>query len=357
MTSEMKIISGNANHPLAEKIAEHLHRPLTACIVTRFSDGEVFVQIEENIRGSDIFIVQPTNPPAENLMELLMLIEAAKRASARRITAVMPYYGYARADRKDQPRVSITARLVANLITVAGADRVLALDLHASQIQGFFDIPSDHLYSASVFNNYFLELGISDPVVVSPDVGSIKMARAFAKVLDCSLAIVDKRRPHPNKAEVLHIIGEIEGKTVVLRDDMIDTGGTLTEAARAVMERGARDVYACCTHPVLSGKALQRIADSPIKRLVVADTIDTSGRDLPKKIEIVSTASLLAEAIARIATEKSISQLFPPEREIDLNAGRRQGTANEEGPIPVDRVPHNPPGAPSTPTSPTGARS
>ncbi|HEX9749707.1 MAG TPA: ribose-phosphate pyrophosphokinase [candidate division Zixibacteria bacterium] len=313
MPLELKIITGNSNRPLAQKIAVHLERPLTKCTVTRFSDGEVFVQIDENVRGSDLFIVQSTNAPAENLMELLMLIEAARRASARRITAVIPYYGYARADRKDQPRVSITAKLVANLITAAGADRVLTMDLHASQIQGFFDIPSDHLYSAIVFNDYFLKLGIKDPVVVSPDVGSIKMARAFAKTLSCGLAIIDKRRPEPNRAEVLHIIGQIEGKSVILRDDMVDTAGTLTEGARAVKAHGVQHVYACCTHPVLSGPALTRIAESPIERLVVADTIDTSARKLPPSIDVVSTAALFAEAIGRITEEKSVSQLFPPE--------------------------------------------
>ena len=310
MDSHLKIITGNSNRPLALKIAERLGRPLTACTVTRFSDGEVFVQIDENIRGSDLFIIQSTNTPAENLVELLMLIEAARRASARRITAVIPYYGYARADRKDQPRVSITARLVANLITTAGADRVLTMDLHASQIQGFFDIPSDHLYSSIVFNEYFLKLGVTSPVVVSPDVGSIKMARAFAKVLSCSLAIIDKRRPQPNRAEIVNIIGSVAGMTVILRDDMVDTGGTLAQAAQAVKDAGSLCVYACCTHPVLSGQALERIVNSPIKRLVVADTIDLSHRDLPATIEIVTTAPLFAEAIGRITHEESISELF-----------------------------------------------
>jgi ribose-phosphate pyrophosphokinase len=310
MDSHLKIISGNSNRPLAQRIAERLRRPLTACTVTRFSDGEVFVQIDENIRGSDLFIIQPTNTPAENLVELLMLIEAARRASARRITAVVPYFGYARADRKDQPRVSIAARLMANLITTAGADRVLTMDLHASQIQGFFDIPSDHLYSSIVFNEYFLKLGVTSPVVVSPDVGSIKMARAFAKTLSCSLAIIDKRRPQPNRAEIVNIIGSVEGKTVILRDDMVDTGGTLTQAAQAVKDAGSLCVYACCTHAVLSGQALERIANSPIERLVVADTIDLSHRSLPDKIEVVTTAPLFAEAIGRITHEESISELF-----------------------------------------------
>ncbi|MBD3297208.1 MAG: ribose-phosphate diphosphokinase [candidate division Zixibacteria bacterium] len=310
MDTKLRIIAGNGNRPLAQRIAEHLDRPLTACTVSKFSDGEVFVKINENIRGSDLFIVQSTNSPAENFIELLMLIEAARRASARRITAVIPYYGYARADRKDQPRVSITARLFANLITAAGADRVLMMDLHASQIQGFFDIPSDHLYSAIVFNEYFLKLNIDNPIVVSPDVGSIKMARAFAKTLNCGLAIVDKRRPQQNRAEVLNIIGSVENKTVILRDDMVDTAGTLTQAAKAVRENGANEVYACCTHPVLSGPALERIEESPITRLVVADTIDVSQRELPSSIHLVSTASLFAEAIGRITHEESVSELF-----------------------------------------------
>lgn len=313
MDAELKIISGNANRPLAQRIAKHLDRSLTACTVTRFSDGEVFVKIDENVRGSDLFIVQSTNAPADNLMELLMLIDATRRASAKRITAVIPYFGYARADRKDQPRVAITARLVADMITLAGADRVLTMDLHASQIQGFFQIPSDHLYSAIVFNDYFLNLGVSDPVVVTPDVGSIKMARAFAKTLSCGLAIIDKRRPNPNQAEVLNIIGSIEGKTAILRDDMIDTGGTLTEAAKAVVKGGARKVYACCTHPVLSGKSLERVVASPIELLCVADTIDLSQRSIPEKIKVISTAHLFAEAIARIAHEQSVSALFPGE--------------------------------------------
>ncbi len=324
MAPELKIISGNSNKPLAQRIAQHLERPLTACTVNKFSDGEVFVKIDENVRGSDLFIVQSTNSPADNLMELLMMIDAARRASAKRITAVIPYFGYARADRKDQPRVSITARLVADMITMAGANRVLTMDLHASQIQGFFQIPSDHLYSAIVFNNYFLDLGIKDPVVVSPDVGSIKMARAFAKTLDCGLAIIDKRRPIANQAEVLNIIGSIEGKIAILRDDMVDTGGTLTEAARAVRDGGAREVYACCTHPVLSGKSLERIADSPIKILCVADTIDLSPRQLPDKVQVISTAYLFADAIARIAHEESVSALFPGEPEsLEEAAGRR----------------------------------
>ncbi|HEU4436265.1 MAG TPA: ribose-phosphate pyrophosphokinase [candidate division Zixibacteria bacterium] len=276
MANRLKLLTGTANRPLAEKIAQFLGLPLTACEVSRFSDGEIFVQINENVRGADVFIIQPTNSPAENLMELLILIEASRRASAETITAVLPYYGYSRQDRKDQPRVAITAKLVANLITVAGADRVITMDLHASQIQGFFDIPSDHLYASSIFNRYFLDLKLPDPVVVSPDVGAIRIARAFAKKLDAGLAIIDKRRPQANQAEILNIIGDVEGKTVIIRDDMVDTAGTIVQAADVLAQKGARAVYACATHPVLSGPALERIGKSKIKKFVVADTIDLS---------------------------------------------------------------------------------
>jgi len=238
------------------------------------------------------------------------MIDAAKRASARRITAVLPYYGYARADRKDQPRVSISAKLVANLITTAGPDRILTMDLHASQIQGFFDIPSDHLYSNRVFNAYFSKLVDGPLVVVAPDVGSVKMVRTFAKDMDASLAIVDKRRPSPNQSEVINIVGEVEGKTAIIRDDMVDTAGTLTRAAQALKERGAKAVLACCTHPVLSGKALESIEKSPITKLVVADTISVEAKKLPNKIEVLSMAEVFGEAITRIHSEESVSILF-----------------------------------------------
>jgi len=310
MPYELKIVSGNANRPLAEKIAEKSGCTPAECEVSHFSDGELFVQINENVRGTDLFIVQSTNSPADNIMELLMMIDAALRASAKRITAVIPYFGYARSDRKTEPRVCIAAKLVANLIVAAGADRVLTMDLHASQIQGFFDIPTDHLYSSLIFDQYFHKIGLENPVVVSPDVGSIKMARAFAKTLKGSLAIVDKRRPSANHAEVMHIIGEVKDKPAIIRDDMVDTAGTLTEAAYAIKDHGAEDIYACCTHGVLSGWALEKIEKAPIKKMVVSDTIDLSAKDLPEKIEVVTSAELFAQAIARIHGEETISELF-----------------------------------------------
>lgn len=310
MNQRIKLISGNSNKPLAQKISQYLGVALCECEVSRFSDGEILVKISENIRGMDVFIIQSTNPPAENIMELLILLDAARRASAKRITAVIPYFGYARQDRKDQPRVSISAKLVANLIDRAGADRVLTLDLHSPQIQGFFDIPSDHLFSSLVFNDYFLNLKLSNLVTVAPDVGGVKMCRAFAKVLGTPLAIVDKRRPSPNHSEIMNIIGEVEGKNVVIRDDLLDTGGTLAQAALALAGNGVKDIYACCTHPVLSGDAVSKIENSPIKKIVVADTISTQGKLLTKKFEIVSVAGLLAEAIKRIHQEESVSVLF-----------------------------------------------
>jgi len=307
----VKLLSGNGNKPLAEKISRLMGIALSECDVRRFSDGEVFVQINENIRGKDVFIIQSTNAPAENLIELLMLVDAATRASAKRITAVIPYFGYARADRKDRPRVSISAKLMANLITAAGSDRALAVDLHASQIQGFFDIPFDHLYGSMIFHQYFEETGpLDDYVVVSPDVGSIKISRAFASRLDLPLAIIDKRRTGPNEAQVMNVIGEVSGKNVIMIDDMIDTGGTITNAAHALRKAGARDIVACGTHAVLSGSALQRIEESPIGQLLVADTIDHSNTALPDKIKILTVAPLVAEAISRISNEESLSSLF-----------------------------------------------
>ena len=310
MNDHLKLFAGKSNLPLAKKISEYVKIPLAEAELSRFSDGEVFVQINENIRGADVFIIQSTNPPAENLMELLIMIDACKRASARRITAVIPYYGYARQDRKDQPRVSISAKLVANLITTAGANRVLMMDLHASQIQGFFDVPSDHLYSNRVFNAHFSKLDLGPLVVVAPDVGSVKMVRTFAKDMNATLAIVDKRRPSPNQAEVVNIVGKVEGKTAILRDDMVDTGGTLVRAAEALKVRGAKKVYACCTHPVLSGKALSAIEKSPIAKLVVADTISLANKKLPKNIQVLSVSDVFGEAITRIHNEESVSILF-----------------------------------------------
>lgn len=306
----IKIVTGTSNRGLAERIAAYLDVPLTDCTVTRFSDGEVFVQINENIRGADLFIVQPTNPSADNLMELLMLIEASRRASAMRITAVIPYYGYARADRKDRPRVSITAKLVANLITTAGADRVITMDLHASQIQGFFDLPHDHLYSSVIFNNYISTLNIPDLTVVSPDVGSIKLARATANKLHAGLAIVDKRRPEANVAEVMNVIGDVKDRNILIRDDMVDTGGSLCAAAEFVKSQGAKEIYAACTHGVLSGKAIEKINNSPIKKMIISDSIDQSQRELSDKFEILSCAELVGEAITRIFDEESVSSLF-----------------------------------------------
>jgi len=307
---ELRIVTGNSNHSLAEKIAAFLGEKLTDCMVTRFSDGEVFVQINDNIRGADVFIIQPTYAPAENIMELLMLIDASRRASAMRITAVIPYYGYARQDRKDRPRVAITAKLVANLITTVGADRIITMDLHASQIQGFFDLPHDHLYSSPLFNAYFRNMNLENLCVVSPDVGSIKMARATANALDAELAIVDKRRPRANESEVMNLIGDVKGKNVLIRDDMVDTGGTLCSAAHFVKEQGALDIYAACTHGVLSGKAIEKIDQAPIKKMIFTDSIDPRRRNLPEKFNILSCSELFGEAIKRIFDEESVSSLF-----------------------------------------------
>jgi ribose-phosphate pyrophosphokinase len=307
---EIKLVTGTANPKLAEKVADYVGVKLTDCTVTRFSDGEVFVQINENIRGADLFIIQSTNAPADNLMELLMLIEASRRASAMRITAVIPYYGYARQDRKDRPRVAITAKLVANLVTTAGADRVITMDLHASQIQGFFDLPHDHLYSSVTFNEHIRSLNIGNLTVVSPDVGSIKLARATAKVLHADLAIVDKRRPKANESKVMNLIGDVAGKNVLFRDDMVDTGGSLCQAAAYVKELGALDIYAACTHGVLSGEAVARIEESAIRKMIISDSIDQRGRDLTDKFEVLSCAGLIGEAIKRISDEQSVSTLF-----------------------------------------------
>lgn len=307
---EIRLVTGNGNRPLAERIAAYLGEKLTDCTVTRFSDGEVFVQINDNIRGADVFIIQSTNPPAENLMELLMLIEAARRASAMRITAVIPYYGYARADRKDRPRVAITAKLIANLITTAGADRVITMDLHASQIQGFFDLPHDHMYSSGLFNKHLRSLKLDPLAVVSPDVGSIKLARATAKALNAELAIVDKRRPKANQAEMINLIGNVDGKNILIRDDMVDTAGTMCLAAKFLKERGAMDIYAAATHGVLSGEAIARINESPIKKMIITDSIDHSAKVLGEKFEILTCSELIGEATKRIFDEESVSSLF-----------------------------------------------
>jgi len=310
--SEISIITGNANLTLAKEICDQLKLNLTEALVSRFSEGEIRVKVEGNVRGKDVFIVQPTcRPVNENFMELLILIDAVKRASARRVTAVIPYYGYARQDRKDQPRVPITAKLVANLITAAGANRVLTMDLHASQIQGFFDIPVDHLYAINTICEYFSDKKIKDLVVVSPDAGGIRMARAYAKKLSAGLAIVDKRRDSPDKTEVMHILGDVKGKHAVLVDDIIATGSSLMEATEELKKRGAHDVYAAVSHGVLSGNALQKIQDSKsLKEVVITNSIPLPDPEKNTKIKVLSIASLLAEAIKRIHEEKSISCLF-----------------------------------------------
>jgi len=313
----MKIFTGTSNPNLAKLICDHLGIPLTKVLVSRFSEGEIRVQIQENIRGRDVFIVQPTCQPSnDSLMELLIMIDAAKRASAKRITAVLPYYGYARQDRKDQPRVPITAKLVANLVTAAGADRVLTMDLHASQIQGFFDIPVDHLYAINVLCDHFVKLKISNLVVVSPDVGGTKMARAYARKLGAELAIVDKRRESPEKTEVMHIMGKVKGKNALLVDDIVATAGSLMEAIEALSKKGVQNVYAAATHGVLSGKAFQQIKNcKALTELVITDSIPLSKSWDGSKIKVVSAAPLLAEAIQRIHDEESISCLFEEVKE------------------------------------------
>lgn len=309
VTEDFKIFSGSSNLPLAEKIAAKLNKPLGLIELKRFSDGEIWVKYLENIRGSDIFIIQSTNPPAENLLELLIMVDAAKRASANRITAVIPYFGYSRQDRKDQPRVSITAKLVANLITIAGADRVITMDLHAAQIQGFFDIPFDHLYGSSIFSGLFNDIK-NNLVVVSPDVGGIKIARSYAKRLNASLVVIDKRRPKQNLAEVVHIIGSVKDKDVLIVDDLIDTAGTFVSAIDALKKEGAKNIYGAVTHPLFSGPALERIRNSQITKLLVSDSIKFKHSDNLEKISVVSSAEILAEAIIRTHDNESISSLF-----------------------------------------------
>lgn len=305
-----KLLSGTGNRPLAEEIAKQLGVELCKCTCNRFADGEIFVRIDENVRGNDVFIVQSTNAPAENIMELLLLIDAAKRASAARVTVVMPYYGYARQDRKDQPRVAIGAKLMANMIVGAGADRVLGIDFHQHQLQGFFDIPVDHLYAMPVLTAHFKKKSLKDTVIVAPDVGSAKMARGFAKRLDASLAIIDKRRPRANESEVVNVVGEVEGRDCILADDMIDTAGTITAAAHALMGLGAHSVYACATHALLSGQAVQKLKDSPIVELVVTDTIRLPQERLYDRLTVLSVGELLSKAIRYTHAEQSVSSLF-----------------------------------------------
>jgi ribose-phosphate pyrophosphokinase len=306
---EFRIFSGSSNAKLAERITKYLKTELGEVELRRFSDGEIWVKYKENIRGLDIFIIQSTNPPAENLMELLIMIDAAKRASARRITAVIPYFGYARQDRKDQPRVSITAKLVANLITISGADRVITMDLHAAQIQGFFDIPFDHLYASPIFTRLF-NGHTNNLVVVSPDIGGIKLARSYAKRLHANLVVIDKRRPKPNHAEVMNVIGDVTNKNVLIVDDMIDTGGTFVSAIEALKSNGASKIYGVVTHPVFSDNAYSKIENSQIEKLYISDTIYFDETRNPKKIFSRTASKIFAEAILRTHKHESISSLF-----------------------------------------------
>ena len=309
--TRLKIFSGNANLELAREICAYLSVPLGAAVVKRFSDGEVNVDIGENVRGADVFLLQPTCPPVnDHLVELLILMDALKRSSANRVTAVIPYYGYARQDRKVLPRAPITAKLVADMITAAGVSRILTMDLHAGQIQGFFNIPVDHLYAAPVMLEYIRNTYGEEIVFVSPDAGGVERARAFAKRLHAGLAIIDKRRSGPNESQVMNIIGEVEGKTVVLLDDMVDTAGTMVYSADALYDRGAARVFACATHPVLSGPAIERLEKSRIEELVVTNTIPLGGKAACRKIKVLSVAGLLGEAIKRIHSNDSVSSLF-----------------------------------------------
>ncbi|MDZ4803892.1 MAG: ribose-phosphate pyrophosphokinase [Candidatus Eisenbacteria bacterium] len=310
METMIKVFSGNANRPLAQEIARSLKRPLGDATVTTFSDGEVNVKIDENVRGTDVFVIQPTNSPASNIIELLVMLDAVRRASPRRVTAVIPYFGYARQDRKDQPRVAITAKLMANLISTAGADRILTMDLHSPQIQGFFDIPFDHLFASPVFIDHLKSRLPSDFVVVAPDIGSVKMARAYAQRLGAGLALVDKRRPKADEIEVMNIIGDVADQNVVIFDDIISTGSTLVKAAAAIRKRGAKKIFAAVTHAVFAPDTSARIEDSALEELVVTDTIHHPAAELSGKITVLSVGMLLGEAIRRIHEEESLSSLF-----------------------------------------------
>ncbi len=309
---KFKIFCGTANEPLADEVCAFLGMTRGQAMVTRFADGEAYVQIQENVRGADVFVMQPTCRPVDShLIELLLMLDALKRASARRITAVIPYYGYARQDRKDKPRVPISSKLVADLLTTAGAHRALVIDPHTPQLQGFFNIPVDHLFASPVLVDYFKKLGLPNLTVVSPDAGGVERARFFAKKIDAPLAIVDKRRVEMNVAEVMHVIGDVDGRICLVIDDLIDTAGTLVKTATALMENGAIGVYACCSHPVLSGPAVENIADSCIKEVVVTNTIpltDAAGRE--PKIKVLTIAGLIGRAIQAIHEEASVSNLF-----------------------------------------------
>lgn len=310
MPYDLKIFSGNSNRTLAERIAECIGLKLSRAQVSTFSDGEISVKIEENIRGADVFMIQSTQPPADNLMELLIMLDAARRASPSRITAVIPYFGYARQDRKEQPRVPITAKLCADLLETAGADRVLTMDLHSAQIQAFFDIPVDHLYSSMVLLDFYRSQNIENMVIVAPDIGSVRMARAYAKRLDCPMAIIDKRRPKANESEVLNIIGEVEGKNVLLLDDLVDTAGTVWNATEAVCKAGAKSVELGFTHPVLSGQAMERLDNPNISRITITDTIPLPDEKKMEKLNVLSVDRVFGKAIMNLHTEQSISSLF-----------------------------------------------
>jgi ribose-phosphate pyrophosphokinase len=306
----MRLLTGTANRTLADEVAKVLEVDICKSTVSRFADGEIFVRIDENVRGADVFIVQPTNSPAENILEMLLLVDAARRASAARITCVMPYFGYGRQDRKDQPRVAIGAKLIANMIEKAGVDRVLAIDFHQHQLQGFFDVPVDHLYAAPVLTSHYRKKKLKDLVVVAPDVGSAKMARGFAKRLDGSLAIIDKRRPAPNVSEVVNVVGDVEGRDCLITDDMIDTAGTVSEAARALKAMGAKDVYVCATHALLSGPAVERLAKAPIVEVTVTNTIAIPESRKFAQLTVLSVGELLAKAIRFTHSDQSVSSLF-----------------------------------------------
>ena len=312
--TEIKLFAGNSNRALAEAIAKHLHLPLSDVEVGHFSDGETSVHLCETVRGRDVFIIQSTcSPVNENLMELLIMIDAARRASAGRITAVVPYFGYARQDRKSRARDPITAKLVADIITSAGADRILTMDLHAAQIQGFFDIPVDHLVGGPLLYKYFKKMVDDDFMVVSPDMGSVTRARNVAAKLNCPMAIIDKRRPKANQVEVMNIIGDVKGKKCLMVDDMIDTAGTICQGAEALHANGASEIYACCTHAVLSGPAIERIKNSPITKLVVLDTIPLTEEKQLEKIEVLSVAKLFAVAIENIYFDRKMSDIYDNE--------------------------------------------
>jgi len=310
MKNSLLVFSGNANKVLAKKVCDYLSLPLGKIEISRFPDGEIDMKIMEDVRGADVYVIQPTCPPVnENLMELLIMVDCLRRASAERITAVIPYFGYARQDRKAEGRVPISAKLVANVITAAGVSRALAVDLHAAQLQGFFDIPMDHLYAAPVLVDYFRRLDLKDLTIVSPDVGGIKMARAYAKRLNADLAIVDKRRSGPTEIEAMHVIGEVKDRNVILVDDMISTATSITEAARVCRKKGAKDIWICGTHAVLAGKAVEKLQKAPVKEVVVTDTIPLDGKEFPN-LRVLSIANLLGEAIRRIHHSESVSGLF-----------------------------------------------